>query len=151
MSKPVEINFGKIRKAIVKRLRELYPDYKVYPNYPESNFDMPCFVLRTTGGNLRKRITQDKQIRGISYERFTLEFYSLDVYELQKVSYELRLYLEEVETDDGVLYRCFNKNTMMALTENHVSLTFRIMTEPYIEKEPLPKMMSLDIGEEIYG
>lgn len=144
-----EINFAKIMKAISKRLHELYPDYKVYSKYPESNFTMPCFVVRTTGGNLQRRIRQDKELRGITNERFTLEFFSLDVYELQKVGYELRLYLDTVETDDGDLYRCLGKNTMMALTENHVSLTFRIRTEPYIEKEPIPKMTNLDLQEDI--
>lgn len=145
-----EINFAKLMKALSKRLRELYPDYKVYAAYPESNFEMPCFVVRTTGGNLQRRITQDKSLRGLSNERFTLEFYSLDPYELQKVSYELRVYLDTVETDDGDLYRCYGKNTMMALTENHVSITFRMRTQPYIEKEPIPKMTELYHTENIY-
>lgn len=147
-----EISFSKINKAVAKRLREVYPDYKIYPRYPESNFDMPCFVIRTTGGNLRKKISQGKPIMGISFERYTVEFYSLDVTEIQKVNFEIRLLLDEVVTDDGEVYRCYNKNTMMALTENHVSYTFRIQTQPYLENEPLLRMTNLEMKEEyIHG
>lgn len=147
MDKP--FTFNKLTKAIAMRVRELYPGIRVHLEYPESGLELPCFVLRTTGGNLRRRISQDKQIRSISNERFSLEFYSLNVAELQQIGYEIRLLLDVVKDDDGVLYRCFQKNSMMAITENHVVLTFRVQTEPYVEKDPEEKMISLDLSERL--
>lgn len=145
---PTQISFSKINKAIAKRIREFYPDYPVYNDYPESNMNLPCFVLKTSGGNLRKRLNQEgKDLRGIAYERFTLEFFSVDIAELQDVGYELRVLLDTVETDDGELYRCTGKNVIFGLTENHTSLTFRVRSEPYIEKDPDPRMTSLNFND----
>ena len=136
-------------KAMSKFLRENYPKYPVFNDYPEEGLIPPCFIIRTTGGNLRRRIRQDKQIRGISYERFTIEFYSLDVNELLEMEYELRMILDLIELDNGDLYRCYNKNTMMAITENHFSLTFNVRTSPYVDDKPLTRMNSLDFNEHV--
>lgn len=143
------ITFNKVTKAISNFLREQYPDCKCYLQYPESHFEMPCFVLRTSGGNVRPRIRNDKRFRGITYERFTLEFYSEDIAEIQQVGYELRILLDIVEADDGEKFLCYNKNAMTALTENHVSLTFRVHTEPYVDNEPLPQMTDLILDTHI--
>lgn len=151
-SKPQPITFSKITKAISNYLRENYPEVedRIYLQYPESNFTMPAFVLRTSGGNYRSRISQGYASRGIAYERFTLEYYSLDIADIQQVAYELRVLMNTVVADDGDRYRCYNKNAMIAITENHVSLTFRVNSEPFVEDEPLPKMTSLDLQENIY-
>lgn len=140
-----------LMKALSKFLRENFPEYAefVYCNYPSQELNPPCFVVRTTGGNLRRRIRQGKIMRGISYERFTIEFYSMDILEIYDVGYRLKVMLDTVETDDGELHRCYNKNVMTAITENHFSLTFNIMTEPYMEAEPLIKMTSLDLDERL--
>ena len=140
-----------LMKALSKFLRATFPDlaHRVYYNYPEQDLDPPCFVIRTTGGNLKRRIKQDKQLRGISYERFTIEFYSMDILEIYDVGYQLKVLLDEIEIDNGDLYRCYNKNVMTALTENHFSMTFNIMTEPYVEKEPLIRMTSLDLDQQL--
>ena len=135
-----------LMKAMSKYLREHYPEYPVYNNYPEE-MELPCFIVRTTGGNLRRRIRQTQVLRGLSIERFTIEFYSLDVNELLRVEYELRVLLDTIEVDNGDLYRCYNKNTMMALTEQHFSLTFNIRTTPYVNDKPLTKMNDLDFNE----
>lgn len=137
-------------KALSKFLRELYPDYPVYRQYPEEGFEMPCFVVRSTGGNLKRRIRQDKSRRGISFERFTIEFYSLDITEIVSMGYDLRILLDTIEVENGDLFRCYNKNAMVALTENHVSLTFNIRTTPYIDSEPLPRMTNLDLDQKLY-
>ena len=140
---------AQLMKALSKFLRGQFPNYPVYRQYPEEGFEMPCFVVRSTGGNLRRRIRQDKSRRGISFERFTIEFYSLDITEIVSMGYDLRILLDTIEVDNGDLYRCYNKNAMVALTENHVSLTFNIRTTPYIESEPLPKIETIDFKEEL--
>lgn len=149
MTTDTELNFGKVTKAISNFIRKQYPGCPIYLQYPESNFEMPSFVLRTSGGNMRPRISQDCLYRGITNERFTLEFYSLDIAEIQQVAFELRVLLDVVEADDGTKYRCITKNSMVAITENHVSLTFRVNLLPYIKKEPLPKMTNLSIQQEV--
>lgn len=139
-----------LMKALSRFLRENFPEYKrVYDSYPEQDLQPPCWVIRTTGGNLRRRIRNDKQLRGISYERFTIEFYSTDILEVYDVGYKLKVLLDTVQTDNGDLYRCYNKNIMAAITENHFSMTFNIRTEPYVEEEPLIKMTSLDLSESL--
>lgn len=145
------ISFGKIAKAISNFLRQQYPQYKdrIYLQYPESELELPCFVLRTSGGNVRPRISQEKYYRGVSYERFTLEFYSLDIAEIQQIGFELRFLLHIVEADDGEKYLCYNKNAMTALTENHVSFTFRVRTTPYVNSEPLPTIDEFSIQENL--
>lgn len=140
----------KLMKALSKFLRANFPEYeRVYNNYPEQDLNPPCFVIRNTGGNLRRRIRQEKAIRGVSYERFTIEFYSTDILEVYDVGYQLKVILDTIETDDGLKFRCINKNAMNAITENHVSLTFNIITTPYVEGEPLIKMTSLDLDQQL--
>lgn len=139
-----------ILKALSKFLRANFPEYKrVYNNYPEQDLQPPCWVIRTTGGNMRRRIRQQKAIRGITYERFTIEFYSTDMLEVYDVGYQLKVILDVIEDDNGNKFRCYNKNIMNAITENHFSLTFNIMTLPYVEGEPLIKLTSLDLEEEV--
>lgn len=138
---------AQLMKAISKFLRANFPDFPVYNQYPEEGLKLPCFVVRTTGGNLRRRIRNDYARRGISYERFTIEFYSLDINEIVGMGYDLRILLDTIEVDNGDTYRCYNKNAMVAISENHVSITFNIRTEPYMESEPLTKMNDLDFNE----
>ena len=139
-----------LMKALSKFLRENFPDVeRVYYNYPEQDLKPPCFVVRTTGGNMRRRIRQGRKIRGITYERFTIEYYSLDMLDIYDVGYQLKGLLDLIETDDGEYFRCYNKKIMNAITENHFSLTFNIKTEPYVEGEPLIKMTSLDLDQRI--
>lgn len=140
-----------LMKALSKFIRATFPEYakRVYVNYPEQELELPCFVIRTTGGNVRKRISQGKALRALTYERFTIEFYSMDILEIYDVGYQLKVLLDVIETDNYGAFRCYNKNEMTALTENHVSITFNIRTEPYVEGEPLIKMTSLDLDERL--
>lgn len=140
--------YSDLTEAIAKFLVNEY-GYPVYREYPEEGLEMPCFVLRTSGGNNRPRIRQGYAQRYITYERMTLEFYTMDIVQLHDMAYELRMILDVVETDNGNKYRCYNKNAMLAITEHHVSLTFRVHTEPYIENEPDPRMLSLNIDEKL--
>lgn len=139
-------------KAMSKFLRETFPEYgnQIFYDYPEESFKPPCFVIRHTGGNLRRRIRNNMKLKGVTYERFTLEFYSLDPLEVMDVSYQIKVLMDTVEVDNGNLYRCYNKNVMMALSENHASITFNIRTDPYVESEPLTRMTSLDLTETIH-
>ena len=98
---------------------------------------------------MRRRITQQRKVRGLTYERFTIEFYSLDMLEVYDVGYRLKVILDLIETDDGELFRCYNKNIANSITENHFSLMFNIKTEPYVEGEPLIKMTSLDLDQKL--
>lgn len=142
---------AQLLKALSKFLRKMYPEYPVYRQYPEEGLELPCFVVRSTGGNLKRRIRQTMSRRGISFERFTIEFYSLDITEITSMGYDLRILLDTIELDNGDLYRCYNKNAMVAISENHVSLTFNIRTLPYIEDEPLPLMENLDLDQRFYS
>lgn len=139
-------------KALSKFLRATFPEYgeNIFYDYPEEDFKPPCFVIRHTGGNLRRRIRNKHKLAGTTFERFTLEFFSLDPLEIMDVSYQIKVLMDTVEVDNGDLYRCYNKNVMMALSEHHASITFNIRTDPYVASEPLTRMTSLDINEKIY-
>lgn len=141
-----------IRQLIIamgKELRKYYPDIPVYGEYPQADFQLPCFVIRYTGGNNKRRITNDYETRGLNNERFTIEFYSNDVKEIYDVCYEVKVRLNTIEVDNGDKYRCFNKNTIMAITENHASITLYIRTDPYIKGESQPKMISLEVDQRL--
>lgn len=136
-------------KAMAKVLRKLYPEIPVYRDYPQADLQLPCFVIRYTGGNARRRITQGYEARFSNNERFTIEFFSKDVSQIYDVSYEVKVRLNEIQIDDGKLYRCFNKNIIMAITENHASITLYVRTDPYLKGEDLPRMTSLDLLQQV--
>ena len=139
---------NQIYRGIAKLLKELFPDVQVNRGYPEQGLEPPCFVVRTTGGNNKKRISNSKYKKDLEYLRFTIEFYSFNDAELDGVMEELRLLIDTFDIDDGPI-RAYNLQSSKSYTANRVTVSFNIVVSTNIYKERIPSMDELDIQHSI--
>lgn len=138
-------------EAIGRFLNHHFPDYDIYSEYPNRDFDMPAFVIVTTGGNMVKRLSDRTIHRGIDYQNYIVNIFDMDLYSLAETTRELKVRLNRIDLENGDSFRVLRKNSSININEHHATVSFTIPVSEYMELEKLPRMTNLSFKENVNG
>lgn len=138
-------------EAVGQLLHGLYPEYDIYKEYPERDFEPPAFVLTTTGGNTQKRLSDSSVDRGLDYQNYIINIFNFDVIQLAEATREIKLRLRRIDLGNGDVIKVVRRNSSINVSEGHASVSFTVLVSTTINYGDKPRMKNLDFKENVHG
>lgn len=134
-------------RAISKKLKNLYPTYKIYVDEQKQGFTEPCFFIEVVSNNSDKKLYRRNQ-KEISYdvmcfmdkqdEEVTLEFQ--DIIDNLQENFELI----QVEGD---YFRTKDKEN--EVVDNILHFKFKIMISAYVPRQSVSPINEVTVSSQL--
>ncbi len=129
-------------KSISKKLKELYPSYKIYVDKRKQGFIEPCFFIKIISNNLDKKLDRRRN-KEISYD--VMCFMEKDDeainFDFQDIVDNLQENLELIVVDSKS-YRTKDKES--EVVDDILHFKFKIALTTYVEKANVNKINDIE-------
>lgn len=132
-------------------LEGLYPGYGIFKGYPKRDLEPPAFVITTTGGNMKKRLSDETIDRGLDYQNYIINIFNFDVTQLAEATREIKLRLNRLPLENGDYIKVVRRNSSVNFNDGHATVSFTVLVSETIKNGDKPRMENLDFKESLNG